>query len=75
MNLLVDKPILNSPFKEPTRHWIYKEGQPGIIPFRRKSGYYFKARGREGEEQLKLFTEEQFVELELVNRILKEVKE
>jgi len=28
MSLLVDSPILNSPFDDPTRHWAYEEGQP-----------------------------------------------
>jgi len=28
ISLLVDNPILNSPFEEPKRHWTYKEGQP-----------------------------------------------
>jgi type III restriction enzyme len=26
--MLVDNPILNSPFEEPSRHWAYEEGQP-----------------------------------------------
>ncbi len=25
--MLVDNPILNSPFEEPARHWAYEEGQ------------------------------------------------
>ncbi len=74
MNLLVDKPILNSPFKEPNKHWIYKDGQPQVVPFRRPAGYYFKIRRRNSEEQLSLFTDEQFVELDLVNNIREAVK-
>jgi type III restriction enzyme len=27
MSLLVDNPILSSPFEEPTRYWAYEEGQ------------------------------------------------
>jgi type III restriction enzyme len=26
--MLVDNPILNSPFEEPARYWPYEEGQP-----------------------------------------------
>ncbi|RMD64420.1 hypothetical protein D6833_04445 [Candidatus Parcubacteria bacterium] len=26
--MLVDNPILNTPFEEPTRYWAYEEGQP-----------------------------------------------
>lgn len=28
MSLIVDNPIINSPFEEPSRYWDYKEGQP-----------------------------------------------
>jgi hypothetical protein len=31
MSLLVDNPILNSPFEEPTRYWAYEEGQPVLF--------------------------------------------
>ena len=27
MSLIVDNPILNSPLDEPTRYWVYEEGQ------------------------------------------------
>lgn len=27
MSLLVDNPIVNSPFEEPTRYWAYEGGQ------------------------------------------------
>ena len=29
--MLVDNPIINSPFEEPTRHWAYEEGQKAQI--------------------------------------------
>jgi len=29
--MLVDNPILNSPFEEPTRHWAYEGGQKAQI--------------------------------------------
>jgi type III restriction enzyme len=44
--MLVDNPILNSPFEEPTRYWVYEEGQPVLKEGRRPAGYYLKARTR-----------------------------
>jgi len=44
--VLVDNPIINSPFEEPTRHWVYEGGQPVLIEERRPAGYYLKARTR-----------------------------
>jgi type III restriction enzyme len=72
MSLLVDNPILNSPFEEPTRYWAYDEGQPVLMEGRRPAGYYFKSRTR--GEQLAML-EEEFVPLELVNTIRKRVRE
>jgi len=47
MSLLVDNPIINSPFEEPARYWDYQEGQPVLVEGRRPAGYYLKARTRE----------------------------
>jgi type III restriction enzyme len=69
--MLVDNPILNSPFEEPTRYWGYEEGQPVLKEGRRPAGYYLKARTR-GPQMAML--EEEFVPLELVNTIRKRVK-
>jgi len=69
--MLVDNPILNSPFDEPTRYWAYEEGQPVIKEGRRPAGYYLKARTR-GHQMALL--EEEFVQLELVNTIRERVK-
>ena len=44
--MLVDNPILNSPFEEPTRYWAYEEGQPVLKDGRCPAGYYLKARTR-----------------------------
>jgi len=71
MSLLVDNPILNSPFEEPTRYWAYENGQPVVKEGRRPAGYYLKARTHEA--QVSLF-EEEFVPLELVNIIRERVK-
>jgi type III restriction enzyme len=75
MNLAVDQPILNTPFEEPTRYWLYERGQPVVMSGRRPAGYYFKVRRRDDEGQLTLFTDEQFVELEIVNIIRQRVKD
>jgi type III restriction enzyme len=69
--MLVDNPILNSPFEEPTRHWAYEEGQPVLKEGRRPAGYYLKARTR-GPQMAML--EEEFVPLELVNTVRERVK-
>jgi type III restriction enzyme len=74
MNLAVDQPILNNPFEEPTRYWIYQSGQPYVQTGRRPAGYYFKAR-RRPDEQTTLFTDEQFVELTHINQIRHQVKQ
>ena len=69
--MLVDNPIINSPFEEPTRWWDYEEGQPVLKEGRRPAGYYLKARTR--GPQLSMF-EEEFVPLETVNLIRERVK-
>ncbi len=75
MTLAVENPILNNPFEEPTRYWLYEEGQPRIVEgLRRPAGYYFKARSTPSE-QYSFFRDEQFAELELVNAIRRRVGE
>jgi type III restriction enzyme len=71
MSLIVNNPILNSPFEEPTRYWDYEEGQPFVREGRRPAGYYLKARTREAQPAL---LEEEFVPLGLVNTIRERVK-
>jgi type III restriction enzyme len=71
MSLLVDNPILNSPFEEPARYWAYEEGQPVLKEGRRPAGYYLKPRTR--GPQTSLF-EEEFVPLDLVNTIRERVR-
>ena len=53
MSLLVDNPIFNSPFEEPTLYWDYKEGQPALAEGHRPAGYYLRP-GRRGP-QLSIF--------------------
>jgi len=71
MSLLVDNPILNSPFEEPTRYWAYEEGQPVLKEGRRPAGYYLKAWTR-GPQMAML--EEEFVPQDLVNTIRERVQ-
>jgi len=63
--MLVDNPIINSPFEEPAHHWAYEEGQPVLKEGRRPAGYYLKARTR-GPQMPML--EEEFVPLDLVKQ-------
>ena len=69
--MLVDNPILNSPFEEPARYWAYEEGQPVLKEGRRPAGYYLKARTRGPHIAI---LEEEFVPLDLVNAIRERVK-
>jgi type III restriction enzyme len=70
--MLVDNPILNFPFKEPTRYWAYEEGQPVLKEGRRPAGYYLRLHTRGPQTSL---LEEEFVSMELVNTIRERVKE
>ncbi|RLA98420.1 MAG: hypothetical protein DRG83_14525, partial [Deltaproteobacteria bacterium] len=71
MSLLVDNPIINSPFEEPTRYWDYKEGQPVLVEGRRPAGYYLRPRTRGAQLSM---LEEEFVPLDLVNIIRERVR-
>ena len=46
MSLLVDNPILNSPYEVPARYWDYMKGQPMVTEGRRPLGYYLRLRTR-----------------------------
>jgi type III restriction enzyme len=71
MHMLVDNPILNSPFEEPTRYWAYEQGNPVIREGRRPAGYYLRPRTRGPQMAL---LEEEFIPLDLVNAIRERVK-
>jgi len=70
-NLIVDNPIVNDPFQEPTKYWLYTEGQPQLVHGRRPSGYYLAVRTT---TKIKPLAEEEFVEIETVNQIRQRVK-
>lgn len=69
--LLVDEPVINSPYVEPRYYWVIEEGQPIKKEGRRPSGYFL--RPKTSPEQKTLF-EEEFIENELVNKIREKVK-
>ena len=62
MTLTVDNPILNSPYREPERYWLYDAaGKPRVENGRRPAGYYFRARAN--ERKLSMLSHEQFERL------------
>jgi type III restriction enzyme len=73
----VDKPILCSPYDEPTAHWVYREGTGEAKKElgRRRAGYWFKSNRVSGSQiALPTLEEERFDELPLVNRLREDVK-
>jgi type III restriction enzyme len=79
--VVIDNPILNSPFKEPTRHFRFSEDgitdQP--VDGRRESGYFLPiASPRKKGGQLKFeteWTQDRFQSSPRINRIRKKVDE
>ncbi|MFN8474909.1 MAG: ASCH domain-containing protein [Anaerolineae bacterium] len=71
----VDKPILCSPYVEPTEHWVYdrEAGTATRVPGRRPASYWFKSQ-RVASQQLAMFAEEQREDLPLVNALREDVK-
>lgn len=74
--LIVDNPILNDPFEEPTRHWDYdtQTKHPRKEDSRRDAHYYFRARMRKDAAQTSLLADEEEIVLEPANTIRAEVK-
>lgn len=66
MPIVVDEPIVNSPFAEPARYYRMRQGAPELVSGRRPSGYMPGLRTRGGQPTL---LEEEYVELPLVNDI------
>jgi type III restriction enzyme len=69
----VDEPIINTPYDEPSSHWIYKNGTPFKMPGRRPASYWYTSK-KVGSTQAGLFAEEQRDDLPLVNRLREDVK-
>ena len=70
MAIVVDQPIINSPWVEPTAHYRSRGGVAERVETRRPSGYMPGLRSRSGQGTL---LEEEFVELPVVNDIRERV--
>lgn len=68
----VDEPVLNSPYEEPSAHWVYQQGVPFKAPGRRPASYWFKTK-KTGAVQEEMFAEEERDDLPLVNRLREDV--
>jgi type III restriction enzyme len=70
----VDDPILNSPYEEPTRHWIYTDGKPELMDGRRSASYYYSTRRTGAASGPTLFQEESRDDLPLINALRDDVR-
>jgi len=74
----VERPILCSPYQEPTEHWVYdtNTGEAQKMPGRRPASYWFKSQRVFGNQQMMLtgFAEEEREDLPLVNNLRKDIK-
>ena len=79
MDVVIENPILNSPFREPTRHWAF--GDTGItneiVEGRRVSSYFMpipasKVRGKQLELETQ-WTRDRIEENRLINQIRERV--
>src|SRR4051794_21941061 len=68
----VPEPILNRPYEEPSRHWIYTGGTPEVAQNRRPASYYYVTK-KIGSQQQDLLAEEQRDDLVLVNRLREDI--
>ena len=72
----VEKPILCSPYAEPSEYWLYDSGT-GIAsrtPGRRPAGHWFRNESTSQTQQGRLFAEENWEELPYVNSLREDVK-
>lgn len=73
----VEKPILCSPYVEPTEHWVYdtETGEAHRLPGRRPASYWFKTQRVITQQMaLKGFAEEEREDLPMVNALRQDVK-
>lgn len=49
---VVDKPIINNPYEEPTKHWVFEEKQPRLAEQRRPAGFYVAQRTRDSSSPI-----------------------
>lgn len=78
--VVIENPIINSPFKEPTRHFRFSdEGiTDEVVEGRRSSSYFVpiarpKKRGRSQQAQFDEWTQDRIEENKLVNDIRRRV--
>ena len=72
----VEKPILCSPYEEPSEYWLYDPGtgEASRAPGRRPAGHWFRNEPRSQTQQRRLFAEENWEELPYVNSLREDVK-
>ena len=73
----VNKPILCSPFFEPTAHWVYNThtGKASQMSGRRPASYWYKTvRTGSAQMQLGIVAEEERDDLPLVNALREDVR-
>jgi type III restriction enzyme len=77
--VIIANPVLNSPFEEPKRHFIF-EGEDitdKVSESRRPSGHFTpiaRARSRDGQAPLEFSSSEEYEEIRLVNEIRRRVR-
>ena len=72
----VEKPILSSPYEEPSEYWVYDQetGEASRAPGRRPAGYWFRIERTDQAQQVRLLAEENWEELRSVNDLREDVK-
>ena len=72
----VEKPILCSPYEEPTEYWLYDQGtgEASRAPGRRPAGHWFKTDRSVPDQQGRLLAEENYEDLPHVNRLREDVR-
>ena len=72
----VEKPILCSPYEEPSEYWLYDQetGEASRAPGRRPAGYWFRDERVMSAQQGRLFAEENWEELSYVNALREDVR-
>ena len=71
----VDRPILSSPYEEPSEYWMYdlKSGEASRAPGRRPAGHWYRDESAADDEQAAMLTEENWEGLELANKLRADV--
>ena len=72
----VEKPILCSPYEEPSEYWLYNQetGEASRSPERRPAGYWFRNERIPNAQQGRLLAEENWEELPFVNKLREDVR-